>query len=494
MQNFLFETAKNGALTCSINGKYLHSKYNPQKEAEAFANNLNFDFNPLYILITEPGISYITKILKEKFSSAKLIAIRYCHDFDEYNSDFDYVFYAENDKENSTLQNKLISRLGETNLLSTAFLQWQPSSIIFSEINTNTWLCIKDSLNFAKTSLFTKGFFSKRWFINTIRLHIFADHLYEISKTKEPVVITASGRSLENSISKLKENRKKYHLIALSSSLSVLIKNNLIPDLVLSTDGGYWAKRHLSILRKYPEIPIALSCEGNLDTFILKTNKIIPLSYSDGYSEKLNNYLNNNYLIVERNGTVSGTAIDFAKKITPSSIYVCGLDLHTSKGYQHTMPNQLENLNKRNDIKISSLCHRTSKSELNDTALTIYENWFKDSQRNFTNRVYRLSHNFNFKNNLNTIKDVNFDYFEKNEKQNIKTEFEFSKIKYSNKKNKIKDFIDNFSNSQDWIEEFFPAEYFSMNHKVKIEEKEKLHKEISEKNKRFIKKLRTLIK
>lgn len=495
MKKITFENAKNGSLTCSSNGKYLHSKYNPEHEAENFVQNINFDFLPECILITEPALSYSAKKMKEKFPSAKLIAIRYCHEFDSFNTNFDYVFYASTEKEIIELQNKLFQSLGETKLLSTGFIQWLPSSNAFSETNNKVWEKIKETLNIAKASLFTNGFFSKKWFLNAIRLIIFSNNFFILKKTENPIVIAASGPSLQSSIPLLKENRTKFHLIALSSAILPLIKNSIIPDLALSTDGGFWAKKHLSILKKHPEIPLAIATEGNADTIILKNSKIVPLNYSDGFSKKLFNFLQLKTDNAERNGTVSGTAVNFAENLTNSKIFICGLDLCSSKGYQHTMPNALETFNKQFDFRTSSQETRIVKSIFNSESLKIYENWFSDSKRNFTNKVFRLSNNFSFKNNLNTIKDVNFDFFKNFANKKINTKFELENIDFNKKnaKNKIELFIENFSSTEEWLKEFFPTEFFSMNHKKEETEKNIINNEIKTKNVYFIKKLKNLV-
>ena len=77
-----------------------------------------------------------------------------------------------------------------------------------------------------------------------------------------PVLVCASGPSLNCCIKIIKQFEDKLFIICLSSALSVLIKNNIIPDLVFSTDGGYWAGEHLKHLKKNKDIPLAVSCEA----------------------------------------------------------------------------------------------------------------------------------------------------------------------------------------------------------------------------------------
>ena len=500
MNEIVFENAKNGSLTCSFEGKFLHSKYNPVKEAEIFAENIEFPKNPSFILITEPCISYIVQKIKKKFPEAKLAAIRYSHNFDSFNSGFDCVIYATNENQAKNLSEKisseLIAKIGEKNLLCSAFLQWLPAANAFPEINGKVWNGIKSAVEYSRASLFTNSYFSKRWFLNSIKNLVFTENFYKLNKTNLPVVVAASGRSLENCLPFLKDERSNFFLICVSSATAVLLENKIIPDFVISTDGGFWAKKHLEALKNFPEIPIALAIEAACPAFLLKKNPIIILEYCDGFSKKLLDNMNLQFAPAERNGTVSGTAVSLALKLTEKNIYVCGLDLHSAKGFQHTMPNALEIFNAKNDNKISGSELRAVKSEFNSGSLKIYENWFSDGNRNFFGRVFRLSKNFPFRNNLNTIKDVNLDFFRKTE---TKTEKKAEKIKKINieKKyflEKIRNFIEEKSKSEEWTEEFFSAETFALKNKNSDNDREQIREEICIKNKKFIKKIENLIK
>ena len=64
-------------------------------------------------------------------------------------------------------------------------------------------------------------------------------------------MIIASGPSLQVALSSIRKNQASYFLIVLSSAIKCCFENNIIPDLCISTDGGYWAKEHLKILEKF---------------------------------------------------------------------------------------------------------------------------------------------------------------------------------------------------------------------------------------------------
>ena len=77
-----FETSKNGELTAVVDKLYLHSSYNPSKEAERFVTNIKISYIPSIIVLLEPALSYIVPFLKKRFPDSKIVTIRYTNYFD----------------------------------------------------------------------------------------------------------------------------------------------------------------------------------------------------------------------------------------------------------------------------------------------------------------------------------------------------------------------------------------------------------------------------
>ena len=150
-----FFKAKNQENTASLNGIYLHSSYNPTKEAERFAENLTINSYEKTIILIEPALSYCASFIKKKYPEITLGAIRLSPEFESFNSSFDFVIDHFNDN-NTELIEKLTSLLGEEKLFSTAFIDWPPSIKAFNTIYLNTIDSIKESLEKAKTLLITR--------------------------------------------------------------------------------------------------------------------------------------------------------------------------------------------------------------------------------------------------------------------------------------------------------------------------------------------------
>lgn len=265
------------------------------------------------------------------------------------------------------------------------------------------------------------------------------------------------------------------------------------PDLYLSTDGGFWAGEHLKILKDSPT-PLLLPFEGFCKKSILKKSKIIPANYNDGISSKILKELNLNFSELKRNGTVSGTALDFAIENSKNHIYILGLDLQGSPSFQHTKPNVLENNNLAKENKINNLETRQRKSQFNSNVLKIYRDWFCDYKK--TKDVYRVIDSKN--ESLGKIKDIKSYEFEKlleNFKHDSKNDFFIiQKIELQKEeicKNAL-EIIKNKIHSSEWQSMLFPLDFVSLNNTKSQEQKEHLSKKIEEKTKNLENKIRKI--
>ncbi len=422
--NFDFKDARNGAITCSYNGKFLHSAYNPQSEGEKFVQNLKADFLPSLIIIIEPALSYCAPFLRKKFPDTTLCAIHFSEDwkepFSKTDCQWDKVFYYS---ENSNFAEKLLFYFGEEKLCSCLIFDWIASRNIFPQESDNIWQELKSAILKSRDIIGTRSYFSKRWLKNTLIFCANVKRCALIQKTKLPIVICASGPSLKSSISKIKQYRNSFFLIAVSSAYRPLIENDIRPDLIMSTDGGFWAKMHLSYpgQKKFKNNGdfFALSTESAIPKNIFEENIILPLCYDDGIGNIFLKSCGIPYMKAIRNGTVSGTALEFAFSITSGNVYFCGLDLAPAQGFQHTQPNALEGNSEKSDFRTKNKESRLAASQFSSNgSLEIYRNWFITNSKKFSRRFFRLSDNFSFACPLGEINDIDWKEFESKELQN----------------------------------------------------------------------------
>ena len=455
--NLNFSLAKNNEPTFSVDGIYYHSRYNPSAEVEKWINQVECNFIPKVIIVLGCGLPFCVKFLKEKFNTSKILIIQY-----------DSKILEESQKEYKKLYNESVLQISTTNYnslekLSEFFfetfseeisnqilvLSWKPSEKIFAKEFNLVINSIQLYLEKSKEIIATRRFFSKKWISNILRFFNFAKNFYKIEKGNKDILIVASGPTLKNSISKIIENRKNFFIICLSSATKVLIHNEIIPDVILTTDGGYWAKKHLQFLENINlNIPIICSAESSLSFNLLRKAPIIPLKYPDFTNEYFFNQSNLFSIKSNRNGTVAGNALDIAKQITTSNIYFVGLDLFTTSSYQHTQPNILEINDSLKDNKIENKESRITNRNVNSSSLKTYRNWFENLPKEYTTNVKRLFTKNDLKQNLGNIESISWEKisFNKfNKEQKITKQISVNCIDI---KKIIKNIIYNFENEK----------------------------------------------
>lgn len=505
-----FLSAKNGDKTCKVNGKSLHSKYNPSLEGEKFAESLQADFSPLCVIILEPALSYCAKNLRKRFSNAKICCIRFLDGFSDFDSDWDCVFYGASENFRN-LSADLYNALGEEILMSTLVFDWQPSKNIFPEENFKCWQEIKKAILKARDVLGTRSYFSKRWLKNSVQFckKISSGFVFDFSKCEKSefqkqVLIAASGPSLETSLSFIKKYRENFFLIAVSSALFPLASHGIEPDLTISTDGGFWAKRHLSLIsdsKKNRGRAFGIEAEGACFSKIFERNEIVPLCYEDGLEKELLQAINCSFLLTKRNGTVAGTALEFAFSFTSGKIFLAGFDQAPAKGFQHTQPNALEIISQKNDFRLSPKETRITKSRFGSKeTLEIYRNWFAENSKRFSNRVFRISDDYDFPFALGEIKDISWKDFEdfseksngnqnENKQNQISRKYFKIQISKSERKEKIISKLKEISSSEFFISEVFPLDFLLLKREINEEKKLEIKKNLKEKTENLLKEI-----
>lgn len=488
-----FIEAKDSNLTLSLNNIFLHSKYSPIKEAERFCDSIQFTHKYSIIFFIEPGLSYCYKFLKQKFPNTKIGVIRIIPELEKFNSDWDFsINYSSKNK----FQDNILSLFSEEDLFSSIMINWNPSLSIFKNENLLIWNNYKSLIEQCKTVLVTREYFEKKWIINSCNYIKYINFAYKFDSTiNKDILIFASGPSLKKSILKISSIRDNFFIICLSSATKTLLSYNIYPDVILTTDGGYWAGEHLKELRN-KNIKIIVPNEGYVPKSLLLKNQIIISSYRDGICKKIFDICDINYLSLERNGTVSGTALKLALQLTNKNIYFFGLDLQEGIGFQHFEPNEIEITNSNYDNHITNKETRLSKSRFNSSSLYIYRNWFC-SQKIPLKNVFRIIEN---QDSLGEITDISPEMFfnkiqninYKNEKQTY-IEHKFSFDEKTSICKKVLNYISEFSNTEEWKKQVFPITYFSIQNAENDVDKSFFIDKLNERNNQLLTKIRKIL-
>jgi hypothetical protein len=238
--------------------------------------------------------------------------------------------------------------------------------------------------------------FGRRWFRNFFRnLGIIQTTVYPAPLSR-PLIITGAGPSLEESLPRIREAREKAFILAVSSSAPALFHGGVKADMVISTDGGFWALLHLyecfrgggeekfclaaSLSAALPsqcaEIPLLVLSDNSLWQNLILTELGIPFM---GQAQR---------------GTVTAAALDLAFSLTTGKVFIAGLDLANRDIQSHARPYSFDRLWNE---KASRLNPVYSQSFSRSRALSaggshgIYAAWFKRQLALWPNRLHSLS-------------------------------------------------------------------------------------------------------
>ena len=195
-----FLQTKSGNQTFSVDNIFFHSKYSPVTEAERFISTNNFDYIPKVIILIEPGFSYLYSILKKKYPDAKIGIIRIINQIPD-SKNWDFCINI-----NDCSKQSLSSLFNESELLCTQFLCWPVAQKLFPEEIKKISSVYKESFEEAKSLIITRQYFEKKWFINAFQNIKYLNKYSSFNKKIDvPIVIAASGPSLEQALPAIKK-------------------------------------------------------------------------------------------------------------------------------------------------------------------------------------------------------------------------------------------------------------------------------------------------
>ncbi len=400
MEHISIETARSGEPAASIGSIHIHSTFNPEKEAQRFLNtHLEGIRQKSAVVIIGAGLGYLDRELKKERPHSTIIAIhldnRLFHSRIPSDASSNPVkrWYPGSDK---NIESFLFEALSETSIRGLRILEWPASVKTLYKAAEQAGRAISTVIHRYSGNISTTAAFGRQWIKNTLRNYLELQHVMIPGEITETVVLAAAGPSLENTLDILKKFRGNYQLWALPSSLPALIKANLEPQLIITTDPGYWARLHS---RYFPEnVPLAmpLSSAPRQDT----DSPIMLISQGTPGEEYLLQNSEWPRLHLASRGTVAATAIELWKKISTGSLIITGLDLCWYDLRSHVRPHSFDgwiaSLSSRKNPINNILWERAEKLTpdhlgiyRSGPALKTYTDWFRQNLP--SGRVFRLT-------------------------------------------------------------------------------------------------------
>ena len=411
--------SKSNCPTAKEGGKFLHSAYNPLREAEQAAKSAKSSVPDCGgCTFFSCGLGYTAISYANLFPNDTIIIVE---------NDPRYFFTALSlvDWEPLFKHANFIIALG-TGIDSVVSLIEHTSGLKHTAICENTAQSqhaadyfsalrslIERNKRKVEINASTLEKFSKLWLKNTCRnLHFLAEtdgvNIYKDSCPKDlPCVILAAGPTLEEALPHLAELKKRSILIAVDTALRACLRAGVEPDFVILADPQYYAYRHIAGLKSPSSILITESAAYPA-VFRFECKKIVMCASLFPLGQYIEKQIGSKGELVA-GGSVSTTAWDFARFIGAKEIFCAGLDLGYP-GFQthikgstfeeaiHTKSTRLLTAEKQgSQILFEAGMSRESDYEgqpiLTDSKMKMFAWWFESKQEEFKNSIksYTLS-------------------------------------------------------------------------------------------------------
>ncbi|MBO4404749.1 MAG: motility associated factor glycosyltransferase family protein [Treponema sp.] len=371
----------------------MHSKYNPSAEAEIFSQSLKSGF----IIIGGIGGGFHIETAVKKFPEAFFVCVEADIESLEYsvklngNSELqkkeNVIFTTVQNLENIILSNYLpqiyenlslgFNRTWETENKETAFV-----------INET----VKTALKKIKADYSVQSHFARQWQKNIMQNaeREFSALNLDSELTKTCAVI-AAGPSLEKDLARLKEKKASFFILSTDTAYGTLLKNNIFPDAVISTDCQHVSCTHFYSMHSTEEkktlFIFDLSSPPCAVRQVLKKRHPI-FFFQSGHPLSRMLFSEKEMLSLSSgSGTVTVAAADFAFKAGFSSIEFFGADFSYSfeKPYARGTylepaffkeSYRLENV----ETKYSALMYRTELYNQKENEFSRYTKGFPTSE------------------------------------------------------------------------------------------------------------------
>ena len=329
--------SKSNCPTAKEGGKFLHSAYNPLREAEQAAKSAKSSVPDCGgCTFFSCGLGYAAISYANLFPNDTIIIVE---------NDPRYFFTALSlvDWEPLFKHANFIIALG-TGIDSVVSLIEHTSGLKHTAICENTAQSqhaadyfsalrslIERNKRKVEINASTLEKFSKLWLKNTCRnLHFLAEtdgvNIYKDSCPKDlPCVILAAGPTLEEALPHLAELKKRSILIAVDTALRACLRAGVEPDFVILADPQYYAYRHIAGLKSPSSILITESAAYPA-VFRFECKKIVMCASLFPLGQYIEKQIGSKGELVA-GGSVSTTAWDFARFIGAKEIFCAGLDL-----------------------------------------------------------------------------------------------------------------------------------------------------------------------
>ena len=331
--------ARSGAPILLASGKPLNSRYDPKLEAESFVARTLKGESPEAIIIVGETLGYLTRATRAVFPASSILSVFLSDELRPHApDDVDSACFPDE----SGVVRDLADAISEITYDHTSIVRWEPSLRQWPEVANSVLTTLRDALLISSGNRSTTAAFGRRWLSNIVRnLLELPDTIVDIAGTR-PVCIAASGPSLERSLEAIVPLTDRVEIWALPSSVSAFAARDIRPQVVISTDAGYYASTHYRRLPDAGVVTVAFPLTAYPGAFRASA-RVALLNQGSFFERSLYRRLRLPHTYVPANGTVAGSALELAlSRRTP--ILFIGLDLSVIAGQEHARPHPFHDM------------------------------------------------------------------------------------------------------------------------------------------------------
>ena len=338
---YKIEKNADGFIIAYKNNRAVHSKYNIENECRRALEKINKNKNLL--IIYGYGLGYIIKYLienienyfdKKILESLKIIVVvvdnylfKYSY-YNIFNTDKKNIFFihAEDniDYINKIVDYKNINGVSLVLLPSLTKEEKDKANKFYEEILNN----IEKEFSNIWTNLYFENIWTKNIILNSEYINKSSDiSVFKNAFKGFNALLICPGPTLINYIEKIKTHRKNLIIICVDTSYSVLCKNGIIPDFIITVDGGFFnSLDFVCENKKFPYLVMDIACNKIIPKIIYDRTKIIRFTSTDnlGIIEYLKKFSDLSSLTTS--STVATTMIDFAYYTNFDKVLLIGFD------------------------------------------------------------------------------------------------------------------------------------------------------------------------
>ncbi|MDR0524737.1 MAG: DUF115 domain-containing protein [Spirochaetaceae bacterium] len=394
----------------------LHSRYNPEKEAEKYINSLSFRDLPQFLILIEPGRGYMIPILHRKFPEAKILVIH--AEPQEYTEKIPITVWDPD--RGLSLERFLEQEIPDVEASAVRIIEWRPALGVYGE----TYRKLVDEtvkvLKRLDANKRTAKTFGLRWYKNFFKiLNSLKTVIYQTeSLSALPCVVAGAGPSLEETLPLIKAMKKRHPLLVISVSAAgrAFQAAGLRPDIIAAADGGNWALSHLYECLRGNNLPFGLA-SSLFGAFPSQAADKPLLLISDGslWQTLILRKLNLPFISLPQRGTVTATALDLAFALTRGNVFITGMDLSHRDIRTHVRPYGFDIRLEEQANRFNPVYNQTftrSAGILSGGSHNIYAAWFSSQLNQYPKRLYTLGKNHPVFDDLPTASSLPADRFE----------------------------------------------------------------------------------